>query len=134
MTHVLIAGVSTRAAAESAGRAGYGVTAFDAYGDLDHHPSVHVVSLPRDLGVSFTAHAAARAARAVSGDAVAYLSSFENHPRAVRTLAGGRALWGNPPTFSGVCAIRSCWRPHSASGGLPCRTRSIRRRLLADGW
>ena len=97
MTHVLIAGVSTRAAAESAGRAGYGVTAFDAYGDLDHHPSVHVVSLPRDLGVSFTAHAAARAARAVSGDAVAYLSSFENHPRAVRTLAGGRALWGNPP-------------------------------------
>ena len=97
MTHVVIAGVSTRAAAESAARAGYVVTAFDAYGDLDHHPSVAVVSLPRDLGLSFSARAAARAAQDVSCDSVVYLSSFENHPRAVRTLSAGRALWGNPP-------------------------------------
>ena len=97
MTHVLIAGVSTRAAAESAATAGYAVTGFDAYGDLDHHPSVRIVSLPRDLGVPFTAHAAARAVREVVCDAVAYLSSFENYPRAVQTLATDRALWGNPP-------------------------------------
>jgi hypothetical protein len=30
-------------------------------------------------------------------EAVVYVASFENHPRAVRTLAAGRALWGNPP-------------------------------------
>jgi predicted ATP-grasp superfamily ATP-dependent carboligase len=96
MTHVIIAGVSTRAAAESAARAGYAVTSFDAYGDLDQHRSVRVVSLPRDVGVPFTPHAAARAARSVDADAVAYLSSFENHPRAVGILATGRALWGNP--------------------------------------
>lgn len=97
MTRVIIAGVSTRAAAESAARAGYTVTSFDAYGDLDQDPSVRVVSLPRDVGVPFTPRAAARAARSVDADAVAYLSSFENYPRAVEILATGRALWGNPP-------------------------------------
>jgi predicted ATP-grasp superfamily ATP-dependent carboligase len=97
MTRVIIAGASTRAAAESAARAGYAVTSFDGYGDLDQHPSVRLVALPRDVGVPFTPRAAARAARSVDADAVAYLSSFENYPRAVRLLAEGRALWGNPP-------------------------------------
>jgi uncharacterized protein len=97
LTHVLIAGVSTRAAAASAATAGYEVTAYDAYGDLDHHASVRIVSLPRDLGAPFTASAVARASRDISCDAVVYLSSFENHPRAVQTLAADRVLWGNPP-------------------------------------
>jgi uncharacterized protein len=90
---VLITGVSTRAAAESAARSGFTVTALDAFGDLDQHPSVRVVSLE---GV-FTARAAARAARSVECDAVVYLASFENHPVAISALAEGRALWGNPP-------------------------------------
>jgi uncharacterized protein len=93
MTHVLIAGVSTRAAAESAARAGFAVTAIDAFGDLDQHPSVRGLSLAHD----FTARAAALAAQAVECDAVVYLSSFENHPKAITTLAEGRALWGNSP-------------------------------------
>lgn len=96
-TRVLIAGVSTRAAAESAARAGFAVTAIDAFGDLDQHPSVRSLSVPRDFGVPFTASTAARAARDIPCDAVVYLSSFENHPRAVGTLTAGRALWGNPP-------------------------------------
>ena len=37
---LLIAGISTRAAAESAARAGFEVTAIDAFGDLDQHPGV----------------------------------------------------------------------------------------------
>ena len=93
LPHVLLAGVSTRAAAESAARAGFAVTAIDAFGDLDQHASVPARSLPQ----SFTAHAAARAARSIECDAVAYLSNFENHPKAVSTLAAGRALWGNAP-------------------------------------
>jgi predicted ATP-grasp superfamily ATP-dependent carboligase len=94
---VLVAGVSTRAAAESAARAGFEVTAIDAFGDLDQHASVHGLSLTRDFGVPVNARSAARAARSIECDAVAYLSSFDNHPRAVATLAAGRALWGNPP-------------------------------------
>lgn len=104
-TRVLIAGVSTRAAAESAAKAGFTVTALDAFGDLDQHPSVRSLSLPRDFGARFTAHAAARAAREIVCDAVAYLSPFENHPRAVDSINAGpstslrtsRAMWGNPP-------------------------------------
>jgi predicted ATP-grasp superfamily ATP-dependent carboligase len=92
--HVVVAGVSTRAAAESAARAGFRVTAIDAFGDLDQHPLVAARTVER----KFSAHAAARAARDVQCDAAAYLSSFENHPRAVATLATGRALWGNPPS------------------------------------
>jgi predicted ATP-grasp superfamily ATP-dependent carboligase len=87
--------------AESAARAGYAVTTLDAFGDLDQHAGVHALSLPRDFGVAFSAEAAASVASeisgAISGDAVAYLSPFENHPRALAELAKGRALWGNAP-------------------------------------
>jgi uncharacterized protein len=94
---VLVAGISTRAAAESAARAGFNVTSLDAFGDLDQHPSVRALSLPRDFGTRFTSPAAARAARAIESDFVVYLSSFENHPSAVTKLAAGRSLWGNAP-------------------------------------
>ena len=90
---VLIAGVSTRAAAESAARAGFAVTAIDAFGDLDQHPSVRGLS----LGHNFTARAAALAAQSIECDAVVYLSNFENHPKAISAFAEGRALWGNSP-------------------------------------
>jgi predicted ATP-grasp superfamily ATP-dependent carboligase len=73
------------------------VTAIDAFGDLDQHASVRGLSLTRDFGVPVSARSAARAARTVECDAVAYVSSFDNHPRAVATLAAGRALWGNAP-------------------------------------
>jgi predicted ATP-grasp superfamily ATP-dependent carboligase len=95
--HVLLAGISTRAAAESAARAGFAVTAIDAFADLDQHAGVRSLSLRRDLGAPVSAHAAARAARRIACDAVAYGSSFENHPGAVTALAVGRALWGNSP-------------------------------------
>ena len=90
---MLIAGVSTRAAAESAARAGFDVTAIDAFGDLDQHPRVDARSLPG----SFTARAAVWAVADVECDAVAYLAPFENHPAAVGVLATNRMLWGNSP-------------------------------------
>jgi len=104
-TRVLIAGVSTRAAAESAARAGFAVTAIDAFGDLDQHPSVRSLVLPHEPGAPFTAHAAAEAVHDVDADAAVYLSPYENHIRAVDALASppstslraGRVLWGNPP-------------------------------------
>jgi len=98
MTRVLIAGVSCRAAAESAARAGFDVTALDAFGDLDQHSAVRALSVPRDFGVRFTPAAAARAAKSIECDAVVYLSSFENHVTSVRSLVAGRQLWGNQPS------------------------------------
>jgi predicted ATP-grasp superfamily ATP-dependent carboligase len=89
--------VSTRAAADSAARAGVDVIALDAYADLDQHPSVRALSLARDFGTPFSPDAVVAAARALPSDAVVYLSSFENHPQAVDALASGRALWGNGP-------------------------------------
>lgn len=81
--------------AESAARAGCDVTAIDAFGDLDQHPRVRALSMPRDFGVPFSAGAAAEASRTIACDAVAYLSPFENHPAAVAALASGRTLLGN---------------------------------------
>jgi len=94
---VLIVGVSTRAAADSAARAGFEVIALDAYADLDQRPSVRALSLPRDFGTPFSPEAVVNAARELPGDALVYLSSLENHPKAVDALTRGRALWGNPP-------------------------------------
>ena len=95
MTSLLICGASTRAVADSAARAGFSVTALDAFADLDQHPAVRAMS-----GVTngdTTASALARSAASVDAEAVAYLSPFENHPRAVVRIAAGRRLWGNAP-------------------------------------
>jgi len=92
---VLLVGVSTRAMAESAALAGFAVWSVDAFGDLDQHPDVRAVSLPRDVGAPFSVDAVVRAAERIETDVVAYLSPFENHPAAVERLARGRALWGN---------------------------------------
>jgi uncharacterized protein len=94
---IVMAGVSTRAAADSAARAGFDVMALDGYADRDQHSEVRSVALPRDLGLDFTPQNAAAASVSIECDAVAYLSNFENDPAAVATLTGNRALWGNPP-------------------------------------
>ena len=96
-TRVLIAGLSARAAAQSAARAGFAVSAVDAFGDLDLAACAAVVPV-RGAGTRrYEAGAAARAAAPVAADAAAYVGGFENHPLAVERLAAGRALWGNPP-------------------------------------
>src|SRR6185503_7395613 len=113
-TVLIMAGVSTRAAAESAARAGFEVHAFDAFADLDQHASVQA----RAIYGPFTPSAAVRAARPVQAGAVAYLSNFENHPNAVASLARGRALWGNPPDVirNARAAVGSALRPDIATG------------------
>jgi predicted ATP-grasp superfamily ATP-dependent carboligase len=72
------------------------VTALDAFADLDQHASVHGLSIRTDLGGTVSPRSLARAARNLECDAVAYVSSFENDPKAVDMLAAGRALLGNP--------------------------------------
>ena len=94
---VLIAGVSVRALAESAVRAGARVVALDAYGDLDLRRIAQVIAIAREGDGSFDPMRVARASRAVDVGAAAYVSSFENSPAAVETLARGRTLIGNSP-------------------------------------
>ena len=94
---VLILGVSTRAIAQSAVRAGFRVICVDAFGDLDLPAGARSIALPRDLGVPYGAKAAMHASRDIDCDAVAYVADLENHPAIVCALATGRALWGNPP-------------------------------------
>src|SRR6185312_5814487 len=80
---VLIAGVSVRALAESAARAGARVIALDAYGDLDLRQIARVVPIPRESDGSFDPMRVARASRGIDAGAVTYVSSFENAPAAV---------------------------------------------------
>ncbi|HEX4600725.1 MAG TPA: ATP-grasp domain-containing protein [Gemmatimonadales bacterium] len=97
---MLIAGVATRGFAESAARAGYEVIALDGFGDLDLRGCACGVVVAR-AGERFSARAAVRAARTIARDAVCYVASFENHPRAVGALARRGTLWGNAPAVLG---------------------------------
>src|SRR5262245_27806249 len=90
--HVLLAGVSTRALAQSAARAGYRVSAVDPFGDVDLRAVAEVVRLR-----PFGADGVARVARSVAASLVAYTSNLENHSAAVAELARGRRLLGNSP-------------------------------------
>jgi predicted ATP-grasp superfamily ATP-dependent carboligase len=94
---VLIVGVSTRALAESASRAGYSCLSVDAFGDLDQKSRVQNVGLSRDFGRPYTAAAAVAIGRRAAASSAAYVGNLENHPAAVRRLAHGRRLLGNTP-------------------------------------
>lgn len=96
-TRLVVAGVSVRAFAESAARAGYEVIGVDAFGDLDLRRIAAVMPLGSNSGQRYSASAAARVAAAVPAELAAYVSNFENYPLAVRRLGAGRLLLGNPP-------------------------------------
>ena len=93
--YVVVAGISTRALAASAARAGYQVTAVDAFGDLDLRRAANLIPRAEDAAV-FKPMTAAIAAAQAPGRLVCYTSNFENYPAAVERLAKGRTLLGNP--------------------------------------
>ena len=92
---VLIAGISTRALAASAARAGYRVTALDAFGDLDLRRVADVITGRRGFEDGFEPLSAASAVVGIPGGLACYTSNFENYPAAVERLAGNRTLLGN---------------------------------------
>jgi predicted ATP-grasp superfamily ATP-dependent carboligase len=94
--HVLVAGITSRALAVSAARAGYRVTAVDAFGDLDLCAVAEVIPIRHQPGARF-ASLAAEAAEKVPAGMVAYTSNLENHPHAVARLGQDRRLLGNSP-------------------------------------
>ncbi|HEV2178844.1 MAG TPA: ATP-grasp domain-containing protein [Gemmatimonadaceae bacterium] len=95
---VVVAGFSTRGLVESAMRAGYAVASVDAFADLDNGATPALaLRAPGPAVGRCDPLGLARATAAVPGEWVAYVASFENHPDAVRVLARGRRLLGNPP-------------------------------------
>jgi predicted ATP-grasp superfamily ATP-dependent carboligase len=97
LRRLLVAGVTARPLAASAARAGWRVTAVDAFGDLDLRACARVIPLRREDG-GFDPAAAASAGKRVSAAYAAYTSNFENHPSSVAALAAGRRLLGNLPS------------------------------------
>lgn len=139
LERVLIVGISTRAFAESASRAGYSCLSVDAFGDLDQKARVENLGLVRDLHRPYSAAAAVAAGRSLDAASAAYVANLENHPLAVRRLAQGRELLGNSPStlarardFRGLAAAvrRAGGRvPVTSSEGPARRSRAGRRWL-----
>ena len=95
MPEVLLTGVSMRAVAQSAVRAGYHPHTIDAFADLDVlRPKMHVATTPSNR--RFDPRRVLRKARRIPVDAVVYGSGFEDDSPAVDEISKGRALWGNP--------------------------------------
>ena len=129
---ILIAGLTTRAMAESARRAGCDVLTVDYFGDLDQKRLCENVSL-RERGIAYSAKAIVRVARAFSYDAVVYCGGLENHPGLVAELARGGALLGNAPeTLRRVRNPRALF-PFLAAQGFAVPRSMTRGEPLPDG-
>jgi predicted ATP-grasp superfamily ATP-dependent carboligase len=94
---ILVSGVSARALAQAARRAGWAPTVLDAFGDRDVPGTVHIVS-------PFTPRRVVTAARGLDAIAVAVTSGWEHAPGALTQLAAGRQLLACPP--AAIHAVR----------------------------
>jgi uncharacterized protein len=94
---LLIAGLSTRAIAESAVRSGGQVITLDYFGDRDQRVLVENVSLMRDFQIGFSAEALLTASQTLVYDELVYIANLENYPGIVEAMTGRRVLCGNPP-------------------------------------
>lgn len=111
--HLLTVGASARAAAQSAQRAGFAVTAIDLFADEDLTECATAIrseNYPADL-----VHLAATAP---SGPWM-YTGGLENHPRIVAEIAARRPLWGNDAAV--LRRVRNPRQVHAvlAKRGLP---------------
>ncbi len=97
---ILMTGVSARALAESACRAGWTdrVVTVDYFGDWDLKRLCENYSLGRDARCRYTVRHLLEACRRFQWDAVVYTANLENYPDAVRRLATAGHLLGNSPT------------------------------------
>ena len=93
---ILIAGLTTRALAESAVRAGAEIVTVDYFGDLDQERLCETHPL-RGRGRGYSAAEILAVARGLSYDAVVYCGGLENHPDVVTELTRDRVLLGNTP-------------------------------------
>jgi predicted ATP-grasp superfamily ATP-dependent carboligase len=112
---ILVAGVSARALATSAARAGWRVLAVDAFNDLDLRATAEAVQRVRMSG---DWGRGARAAAGLRADAFAYASGLEHAPAAVERFAHDRRLLGNLPEV--LAAIRDPLQLHRVLRAAGC--------------
>jgi len=94
---ILVSGVSARALAQAALRAGWAPTVLDAFGDRDVPGTVHIVT-------PFTPRRVVTTARGLDAIAVAVASGWEHAPGALTQLAASRQLLACPP--AAIHAVR----------------------------
>jgi uncharacterized protein len=95
---ILIAGISTRALAQSAQAGGYTPVTLDYFGDFDQRVAFENYSLKRDFGLPYGPPQLLEASRRLHYDGVVYTASLENHPAIVTQLAPEPVrLLGNDP-------------------------------------
>ena len=97
---ILVTGVSARALAESACRAGWTqrIVAVDYFGDWDLQRSCENYSLRRDARCRYSVRRLLEACRRFQWEAVVYTANLENYPDAVSRVAAAGHLLGNSPT------------------------------------
>jgi predicted ATP-grasp superfamily ATP-dependent carboligase len=136
--HVILAGISVRAMAQSAAAAGFEVTAVDAFGDLDTRRAAGSVFTPRGVQeASYSAGLAVRLTGRIEAEYVAYSANFENEPEALSCLMRGRTLLGNDPVT--LREVRSPFRVRAvleaAGHSVPDVLASAPRRTTPEhGW
>ncbi|MBU6996402.1 MAG: ATP-grasp domain-containing protein [Theionarchaea archaeon] len=94
----VLAGLSTRAVAESAVRAGKDCVAVDFFGDLDLESVCRTISLRRRFGVSlgsFSPYFFLRGARLVDADCLIFVSPLENYPHILQRFSECYEIIGN---------------------------------------
>lgn len=94
---ILIVGLSTRAIAESALKAGCRVVTVDYFGDRDQKEMVENHSLLRNFKIPFSAEGLLTACMGLQFSSVGYISNLENRPEIVAELARKGRLLGNAP-------------------------------------
>ncbi|MBU7037574.1 MAG: ATP-grasp domain-containing protein [Theionarchaea archaeon] len=97
MKYVLV-GLSTRAVAESAVRAGKDCVAVDFFGDIDLESVCKTVSLKREYNVSlssFNPYSFLKAAELVDADCMIYVGPLENYPCIIQKFASYYEIIGN---------------------------------------
>ncbi len=98
---ILLVGISVRAAAESAVRSGYEVSALDVFGDTDLRATCPTLSLTDELrhlypDVRSQTMRLFLCSKLLDFDEVVYGSGFENHPECVREWESmGKTVIGN---------------------------------------
>ncbi len=129
---VLVAGVSVRALAQSAVRAGYEIACLDYFGDCDLPTDAPIASVCDVGNDSYDASVLPDHAQHLTYDAVTYVANLEDHPTVVTRLAGDRPILGNTtgtlmavrhwPGLIDFCRRQEVGMPSTMFGGDPHMT------------
>jgi len=92
---ILLVGVSTRALAESALRAGLDAVAVDYFGDLDQSRLIPSLAVGRDFGLPFDEASICKVCSLLDYDGVIYTGGADIKPALIELISKDKVLFGN---------------------------------------